>query len=253
MNDLTIFIVEDDPASLLTLETSLYKLGYTTLLTVDNSTDAIKLIRKEQPDIILMDIEIKGSLNGIEVAKQVKDLQIPLIFISGFDDGPTFNAAKETNPHAYLVKPFNKRTLEIAIDKALESAAERCNTPQLLAEELEAPSSSESGIFLKESFFIKHGTILQRVRFSEIIWIQSDGNYTMIHTENKKIALRISLSKIMKRLPGNIFIRVHKRYAIQAGLIDRIDTSSKELYIKEKAIPMGRTYKDDLLAFLNRM
>ena len=65
--------------------------------------------------------------------------------------------------------------------------------------------------------------------------------------------IRISLSRLVRRLPEHIFVRVHKSYLVQAKLITRIDTFNGELYIDEQSIPLGRTYKDDLLDQLNRI
>ncbi len=251
MSNIKILVVEDDKANLLTLEAALYDLGYGDWLHADNSESALEMIKTNDPDVILMDISINGTLDGIGVAKKIKDLDVPVIFITGFDDPETHRKAKVVNPHAYLVKPFNNLTLETAIDAATRSFVETvANTGDNTEEDFEV---APSGTVLKDCIFIKNGTILQKVLFADILWIKSEGNYSIIYTEQKKFAIRISLSRILERLPDDMFIRVHKRYSVQIALIDRIDTFYKELYIGKNSIPIGRTYKEQLLTFLNKI
>ncbi len=242
MNHPKLLIVEDDPSSALTLEVALYELGYPKPDRVDNSTQALALIRREPPDLILMDIDIKGELTGIEVARRVQHLEIPIIFITGYDTADVYEKAKETNPYAYLIKPFNNLTLDSTLKTALKSA------------KLQKESKSEEEDFiLKDCIFVKNGAILQKVKFREIQWILSEGNYCILHTEQKKHAVRISLARIIQRVPPNIFVRVHQRYLVQAALINSIDTQKGEILIGDETIPMGRTFKDDLLDLLNKI
>lgn len=245
MNPLKILIVEDDPGSMLTLESAIYDLGYRNILTADNSEDALELIKTAYPDLLLLDIEIKGNYSGVEVAQAIESLRIPIIFITGMDDAQTYQQAKSVNPYAYLLKPFNILTLETAIDNVVKSITSDATTPNVEEEEEE--------IILKDSLFIKNGTLLQKVKFSEIRWIQSEGNYCTLFASSKKHAIRISLSRIIKRLPADTFIRVHKSYMVQAALITRIDTFNGEVYVDDQSLPLGRTYKDGLLDQLNKI
>ena len=247
MSNVKILVVEDDDTNLLTLEAALFNLGYADWLHADSSEAALEIIKSNKPDVILMDISIKGNLDGIGFAKAIKHLGVPVIFITGFDDAETHRKAKVVNPNAYLVKPFNNLTLETAIDAATRSFVETVSTTE---ENFESPPSD---VILKDCIFIKNGTILQKVLFADILWIKSEGNYSIIYTEQKKFAIRISLSRILERLPDVMFVRVHKRYSVQIALIDRIDTFYKELYIGKNNIPIGRTYKEQLLTFLNKI
>jgi len=243
MNKFKILIVEDDPGSMLTLESAIYKLGYTDILTTDNSESALEIIEKESPTLLLLDIEIKGSLSGIQVAQKITHLRIPVIFITGMNDQKVHEEAKTVGPYAYLIKPFNILTLETAINNVIES----------INLKKQSTIEEEEDLVLKDSFFIKNGTTLQKVKFSDIRWIQSEGNYCTLFTNPKKYAIRISLSRLIKRLPPDTFVRIHKSYLIQAALITRIDTFNSEVYIGSDCLPLGRTYKDDLLDQLNRI
>lgn len=242
MNNVSVLIVEDEPASQLTLETALYELNYSDWLSADNAEDALRIIKDDEPDIILMDINIKGEMTGIDIAKAIKQKMIPIIFITGFGDRDTFNKAKEVAPAAFLVKPFNKLTLEAAIDTAIRS----------LTLETEYEEDQKDAI-LPNCIFIKNGTVFQKVKFDDILWVQSDGNYSIVFTESKKFALRISLVKVIDKMPAKTFIRIHKRFIVQASKIDKIDTFDKEIYVNGNPIPLGRTYKEELLARLTKI
>lgn len=244
MNEIKILIVEDDPGSMLTLESAIYKLGYRNILTTDNSESALELVEKESPNLLLLDIGIKGELSGIEVAKRVEVLKIPIIFVTGMNDQKIHEEAKTVGPYAYLVKPFNILTLETAIDNIIESLNTKLESTLVTTEE---------DTVLNDSFFIKNGTTLQKVKFKNIHWIQSEGNYCTLFTNTKKHAIRISLSRLVKRLPADTFVRVHKSYLVQAELISRIDTFNGTVFVNDTSLPLGRTYKDDLLDQLNRI
>ncbi len=245
MNNLKILVVEDDPGSMLTLESALSELGYKEIYTADNSDTALEIITTQHPDILILDIDIKGELSGIDIAAKVQPKGIPVIFITGFDESEIHQQAKKTNPQAYLIKPFNILTLETALD----------NVSQAMADSIALSSKQEveDNMILKDSLFVKNGSVLQKVKFKDIHYVQSEGNYSILHTEHKKYAIRISLARLIQRLPADIFVRTHQRYLVQTELVDKIDTFNAQIFVQGKSIPLGRTYKDDLLDLLNKI
>ena len=104
---------------------------------------------------------------------------------------------------------------------------------------------------MAKSFFVKSGHMLHKVKFSEIQWIHSDGNYCTIHTKDRKYAVKISLTKIKQRLPLGLFAQIHRSYIVQIELISNIDLTTLEVYLEDEALPLGRTYKEDLIKQLN--
>lgn len=116
-----ILIVEDE--SLVALEISSYiqKLGYNPCAIASNAAKAIEIVNTHNVDLILMDVYIKGNVDGIECAAEIKEKQnIPIIYISAFSDDITLERAVETNPITYLIKPFNTKELKVAIKIALK-------------------------------------------------------------------------------------------------------------------------------------
>jgi diguanylate cyclase (GGDEF)-like protein/PAS domain S-box-containing protein len=117
-----ILIVEDEKIIGLDLKRRLESFGFTVMGLIPEGEDAITLAQKEKPDIILMDIMLKGKLDGIEAAKKIHETSgIPVVFLTSYSDSETLQRAKEAEPFGYILKPFKERellsTLEIALYK----------------------------------------------------------------------------------------------------------------------------------------
>lgn len=116
-----ILIVEDETIVALDLKRRLTKLGYHVTGTACNSDRALALFNQELPHIVLMDIHIQGSMDGIEVAALLqKNHLIPMIYLTAFSEEKTLARAKTTKPYGYLLKPFSDRELHIIIQVSLE-------------------------------------------------------------------------------------------------------------------------------------
>jgi CheY-like chemotaxis protein len=80
----------------------------------------MELVVNTKPDLVLMDINIKGDVDGIETAKMIKDgFKIPVVYVTSHSDGPTLERAKATRPDGFIVKPFDDKDLRVAIQLAL--------------------------------------------------------------------------------------------------------------------------------------
>lgn len=99
--------------------------------------------------------------------------------------------------------------------------------------------------------YIKQGPELQRLRLSEIVWIKSEGNYSVFVTREKKHVLKIPLSRVLKVMPAEEFIQVHRSYAVRLDQIASINVQSNVLFIEDESIPIGRTFKELLLSKIN--
>lgn len=117
MNKIRILIVEDCQITAKTLKKSLLSLGYEVMDMVTSGEDAISSCFLHEPDLILMDIEIDGEMNGIETAGKIRlSFDIPIIYLTGLSDEETLRQAKVSGGFAYLVKPFRKRDLYANIE-----------------------------------------------------------------------------------------------------------------------------------------
>ncbi|MEO1637352.1 MAG: response regulator [Cyanobacteria bacterium J06631_9] len=115
-----IMIVEDESIIALDIKTSLSRLGYEVSGVAASGESALMKIRDNRPQLVLMDIHLKGEMNGIQVSEIIQsEFQLPIIYLTANADGSTFKAAQRTDPHAYLLKPFDEKALGIAIEVAL--------------------------------------------------------------------------------------------------------------------------------------
>lgn len=120
MESKKILIVEDDEITALNLSLSLKKQGYEVVSTCENMMDAKREIELLSPDIILIDISLQKSNDGIELAKDIREKQnIPFIFLTSYSDDDIISEAKMTEPYGYIVKPFDPHSLHATIQVAL--------------------------------------------------------------------------------------------------------------------------------------
>ena len=101
-----------------------------------------------------------------------------------------------------------------------------------------------------KAFFIKNNNLLNRVLYSEVLWINAEGNYCIIQTETQKHILKISLKKLKEHLPPEHFIQIQRGYIVAIDKIENVDTATNQVIIKEKSLPLGRNYQKSLLSML---
>jgi len=115
-----ILIVEDAALVAEDLKEIIISLGYTVAGIADNSTAAIIMARETSPDLITMDINISGSVDGISTMEQIrKESDVPVIYVTAFTTDPIIERAKKTKPSGYIIKPFNERQIRSAFEIAL--------------------------------------------------------------------------------------------------------------------------------------
>ncbi|MCC5944256.1 MAG: LytTR family transcriptional regulator DNA-binding domain-containing protein [Bernardetiaceae bacterium] len=243
-----ILAVEDEKLFAFTIEQIVEELGYELIDVVDSAEDMLLTFATTKPDLVLIDINIKGSMDGIEVARRISDSQfaVPIIFITSFDDKATFLRAREVKPFAYIVKPFDEKMLQRTIEIALYRYAGEASMQ-------EDNVAWKQDLMVRNSFFIKVGNRLKKVRIDDIAYIESDDKYIKIYTDNDRFIVRMSLKAVLEKLPVTDFIRVHRSYVVNAKYIDSIDTKEQLIMLKEHTIPISKGYTDTLLKRLNTL
>ncbi len=119
----SVLIVEDEAIIAMDLSSQLEGMGYQICAVADNGEDAIKMAKQHHPDLILMDVVIKGAIDGIQTAEKIiKELKIPIIYLTSFSDEDTVRRASKTMPYGYISKPFYSKDLNSAIKIAIYKA-----------------------------------------------------------------------------------------------------------------------------------
>lgn len=116
-----VMVVEDEGIVSIDIRNILKKLGYFVSAVAFSGEEAIIKAEENPTDLILMDIGLKGKIDGIQAAKEIRSRsKTPVIFLSGFADDNTLKKAQEAEPAAYLLKPINEEELKETIEKIIE-------------------------------------------------------------------------------------------------------------------------------------
>ena len=121
MKPINILIVEDEQVVVETLALNLKQYNYQVMGIVNSGEEAIKKVAETQPDLILMDVVLKGTMDGIATSEKIQTVyNIPIIYLSSCFDRDTLKRARETKPKGYLIKPYNPEDLKATIESALQ-------------------------------------------------------------------------------------------------------------------------------------
>ncbi|MBD1397328.1 response regulator [Pontibacter sp. JH31] len=248
MARLKLLIAEDDVVIAQNLSLSLESMGYEVCQAVSSGEELLLQVHQHRPDLIILDITLEGKLDGIETAALLaKATQVPFIFMTAFSDRETIDRAKQTNPHAYLVKPFDARTLQSSIELAIHNAGTRQFQPvQAAAIPVQTTDTVEADNFLlHDALFVKVRNRLEKVMLENIVWAEAQDIYCNIKTRTHLHLVSQSLKNLEQRLPGSQFMRVHRSYIVQLTAIEAIEDNN--ILIGGKQIPIGNTHRDALL------
>ena len=119
MGKAKILVVEDERIVALDIQGYLVSLGYEVSATVSGE-EAIRKAEQTKPDLVLMDVKLRGKMDGVEAAKHIQTrLGVPVVYLSAFSDWTTLQRAKATDPFAYLLKPVEESRLSSILEMAL--------------------------------------------------------------------------------------------------------------------------------------
>jgi len=241
MEHIKIGIVEDDLFTAGCLQSILQELRYTVCAPCKNYDEAILMLESEKPDLVILDIQLENDKDGINVAEYIAaNFDIPFIFHSGSYDEITVQRVKKVRPHAFLTKPFQRTDLLIAIENAVNNYNIRTTSkPDFAIEEN----------LVNDSFFVKDAQYFHKIKFDDVLYIESDGAYITLVTEKKKHLLRGSIQLYLEKMKSYKFFRVHRSYAVNLDKIQYINSSY--LTIKDHNIPISKNFRENLLALLN--
>ncbi len=240
MSKLGIYIVEDEPLYAGKMEMLVDQLGYELVGMSDNSDTAFIQITENKPDLLLVDINIHGTMDGISlVTKLQESMTTPTIFVTSLKDEETFERALTIKPHAYVTKPFEADDLQRAIELAITKLTSTVQSDQ---------RNWENDRVYHDTFFIKNGHKLEKVRTEDILYLEVEDKYSMVYTiDRHKYVLRMSMGQVQEKLPASDFIRTHRKYTINLNHITSIDLQQYVVLIGEMEIPISRNHKEELL------
>ena len=235
-----ILIVEDEMIIAANISLQLTEMGYEVSGIIPKGEDALRFIKNNPLDIALIDIQLKGELDGIETAQKMQDLHpnLAIIYLTANADEANFNRAKETHPFAFISKPFKKLDLQRSIELTISQL--KCNIVISPGNKVE-----DATFILKDCLFVRHQDTMVKVDIKAIKYIVAERNYCRIFSAEKEYLLVTTLKEMDKKLPPRHFLRIHRSYIINLSRIDEI--AGTHVVISKKAIPMTKDKRPELL------
>lgn len=228
---LKVYVVEDMGIARASILSALSRSGHQVMGSAASAESAWMEIQTLQPDLVLVDINLKGSKDGIWLGEKIKShFETMVIFLTASSDTVHLSKIIAMDAEGYLMKPFNNPSLITMI----EMAAIRWH--------------KNNKVVLKDQqfSFVKTKTGLHKIVIPEILYFQSDTNDVHIHLSNVTYITRAKLTDMIPNLdlPDN-FIRIHRRYIINKHQIKTIQTNSLMLS-NEVEIPVSKGFIDDV-------
>lgn len=245
MAKINVLVVEDESIVSKDIQHSLKKLGYSVVGAASTGEKAIELAKSTMPDIILMDIMLKGEMNGIEAADEIrKTCSIPVIFLTAYADESTLSKAKITEPYGYILKPFKEIDLHTTIEMAIYKHGreqEVVKERDLLFSLVENKDSTQKGFI-----FVKSNSKLVKLKSEDIYYIEALKDYVVIHTPDARYTIHSTMKDIDAKMGKDEFVRVHRSFIVRMDKIATIEYPNLTLEDMDKQIPIGGSYRDDL-------
>lgn len=213
MDNINVLIIEDTKAESDALVKVLNTHNYNIVGIASSYKDALSMFYNNKVDIVVIDIFLNGSPDGITFAETINvvpDAARPFVFLTSSTDRQIFERAKLTQPFSFLMKPFNELEILYAIEMAVE---------KFYAQNDVFLSDEEDTVISKEYLFIKKGKSLKKVLLNEIIFIEVEEKYCNIITEKEKFVILISLTKLLNLLDNAMFCRTHRNFIVNTEKI----------------------------------
>jgi len=247
MQNTKILILEDDMIIAADISLHLTRMGYEIQGILTRGEEVLRTIKDNTPDIILVDVQLKGNLDGVETARQINalHLDIIIIFLTANADDATFLRAKDTRPSAFIAKPFKRSDLAHAIELAVVKKQEDHKKNRLVL-----PASTvenEETYTLNDRIFVKYGDRMVKIFVEEILYAEAHRNYCKIFTSKKEYLMTMPLKAFESKLSARDFLRIHRTYIVNLKKVDSLSDQCEYLSIGEKHIPVSRSSKKELV------
>ncbi len=250
MEKIKILVVEDQKIIARDLASLLTSWDYQVVGVCGTGEEALKIFKSEELDMALVDIQLLGFMDGITLVEHFNAIrQIPIVYLTAQADLQTVERAKASSPAAYLVKPFDERTLQISLELAFDTF-EKHQIQQIQAAEPikkmanEVKLSAETILAYDGSIFIKQNFRFVKLSTHDLVYIEASRTYSYLHTTQQRHVVRQPLVAILEKLQIKEIIRVHRSYAINMRHV--LEFNDDEITISNgKVIPFTPAYRDD--------
>ena len=228
MNRLKCIIVDDEPVARKILREFVENTPFMELAgEFENARKTELWLQKNSTDVMFLDIEMPKK-NGVQFLKELKSKPL-VIFTTAYSEYAL--EGYELDIIDYLLKPISYQRFLTAVQKAKEYL------------DISRKSGGQATFM-----FVRSDKKIEKIYFSEILFIESAGNYVIIHTDKRKIMAYLTLKGLEGQLPPGEFLKVHQSFLVNFAMIDSIDGNSVK--ISDKEVPISRNYRDAVMALI---
>ena len=254
MQNLKILIVEDEQLIAHDIQGLLTDWGYEVVGCANHAAQAIGYFEKHSPDIVLLDIHLGETTDGVDLARRFNTIKkVPLVFLTAQSDFQTVERAKTVEPAAYLLKPFDERHLHISLELAMSNFSQKTppqytsNKEPIFAHEIKLGAD----VILKQgdAIFIKQNYKFTKFKIEDLVYIEADHNHTYLVMKQQKYIVRMPLALVVERLADANLVRVHRSFAINRRFVEEFDDT--QILVNNKHIPLTSAYREDFLKTFN--
>lgn len=231
MKNITCIAIDDEPFALTVIKSFCERKGGISLTVYDEPRVGFEAIKREQPDLVLLDIEM-NSISGLEIAQHLPEKTV-LVFTTAHAqfalEGFNLDAVD------FLHKPFAYDRFEVALNKAFRRIA------------------MKNAVQTKESITVKQEYNNVVILLDDILYVEAMENYTKIYRREKGYVLsRMSLKSILEMLPEQQFFRIHKSYIVPVHNVAGYVSHRVTLHTPSIELPIGRTYLPAFIEWIGK-
>lgn len=244
MNKVVITILEDDMIVAAEMSMQLTRMGYEISGIMAKGEDALAHLAMNKSDLILVDIHLKGTLDGVEMVEKLRafNRETGVIYITANVDDASYNRAKTTKPEAFIAKPFKRLDLARAIELAILRMSESSSNAKPQEEIMAKP-----GFILDDRIFVKYRDQMVKVFLHDIFFAEADRNYCNVFTADKDYLMMLPLKAFESKLNSDRFIRIHRSYIVNLTKVDSLSDHCEFVNIGKRSLPVSRSYRPELM------
>ena len=233
MEKIKVLVVEDKALVAEDIVARLRNHGMDIVGSCDTGEEAVAYAKDKHPDLILMDIELAGDMDGIAATQAIHKVEdIPVIYLSDYTDDKMVERAKKTMPAGYLSKPFNEAELVRAIDIAFYNATHK--------------RKPERGLLLNDRVFLRtENQSYIKLSLEEIIYLKASRSYCDVVTAEKIHVISNNMGNVNEQINSKDFVKVHRSHIINVNKITAINGNVIELG-EQHEVQMSKEYGDEL-------
>jgi two-component system, LytTR family, response regulator len=232
--------IDDEPLALNKIKEYIKRIGYLNLLDCfDNALDAIEFLKENKVDLIFLDIQME-ELTGIQMLEALHD-KPKVVLTTAYDEYAL--KGYELDVCDYLLKPISFQRFLQACEKVYDQLYP-LKKPDI---SIPDPSSSEA---LKGYFFVKNGSVTQKINFEDILFVEGMKDYLRIWTTKEKVMTLLSFNKLQGALPTKGFKRIHKSYVVSIDKIESIERN--QIIIAGQRLPISESYRREFFEEIDK-